>query len=460
MSTTRLLVLGADAAGMSAAHQAIRAAGTNLAVTALEATGDTSYSACGIPYWVAGDVSSSDSLVARTAEQHRKAGIDLRLGATATGIDRRARTVTYRDAGGEQVLGYDELVIATGASAMVPDWAVDPDTGQRYAGVAPVKTLTDGAVWLDLLAGLPGGGGRVVVAGGGYIGVEMAEAARRRGHTVTVITRTRVMSSLDPDMSARIEKGLHEAGVRVLTGSPVVRLDVADGRVRGAYTVDGERHPADLVVLALGVTPNTAFLDLAELPSGPGGGLRPEPDGSLADGIWAAGDCCETRHRLTGTWTYLPLGTHANKQGRIVGTNLVTPGVLRFGGVLGTAITRFAVGTTYLEIARTGLSEHEAAAAGIEVQSLITEGSTASGYMSEADPITVKLLAARSDRRLMGAQIVGGRGAGKRIDAAATALWHGATVDDLAWSDLSYAPPFATAWEIVQVAARRLADRL
>ncbi|UBU11534.1 FAD-dependent oxidoreductase [Nonomuraea gerenzanensis] len=460
MSPTRLLVIGADAAGMSAAHQAIRAAGTKLAVTALEATGDTSYSACGIPYWVAGDVSSGDALVARTAEEHRKAGIDLRLGATATGVDRQARTVTYRDAGGEQVLGYDELVIATGASAVVPDWAVDPGTGLRYAGVAPVKTLTDGAAWLDLLAGLPGGGGRVVVAGGGYIGVEMAEAARRRGHTVTVITRTRVMSSMDPDLSARIEKGMREAGVQVLTGLPVVGLDVADGRVRGAYTAEGEHHPADLVVLALGVTPNTAYLDLAELPSGPGGGLRPEPDGSLADGIWAAGDCCETRHRLTGTWTYLPLGTHANKQGRIVGTNLVTPGALRFGGVLGTAITRFAVGATYLEIARTGLSEHEAAAAGIEVTSLVTEGSTASGYMSEADPITVKVLAAPSDRRLMGAQVVGGRGAGKRIDAVATALWHGATVDDLAWSDLSYAPPFATAWEIVQVAARRLADRL
>ncbi|MGW4964548.1 FAD-dependent oxidoreductase [Nonomuraea sp. NPDC004186] len=460
MSAARLLVIGADAAGMSAAHQAIRAAGTKLAVTALEATGDTSYSACGIPYWVAGDVSSGNALVARTAEEHRAAGIDLRLGATATGIDRQARTVTYQDADGEQVLGYDELVIATGASAVVPDWAVHPGTGQRYAGVAPVKTLTDGAVWLDLLGRLPKGSGRVVVAGGGYIGVEMTEAARRRGYEVTVITRTRVMSSLDPDLSARIEKGMHEAGVRVVVGSPVVRLDVADGRVRGVYTAEGERYPADLVVLALGITPNTGYLDLDKLPSGPNGGLRPEPDGSLADGIWAAGDCCETRHRLTGTWTYMPLGTHANKQGRIVGTNLVTPGALRFGGVLGTAITRFAEGTTYLEIARTGLNEREAAAAGIEVTSLVTEGGTASGYMSEADPVAVKLLAAPSDHRLLGAQIVGGRGAGKRIDTVATALWHGATVDDLAWSDLSYAPPFATAWDIVQVAARRLADQL
>ncbi|NJP96990.1 FAD-dependent oxidoreductase [Nonomuraea sp. FMUSA5-5] len=460
MSAIRLLVIGADAAGMSAAHQALRTAGPGLAVTVLEATGDTSYSACGIPYWIAGDVPGGDALVARTAEQHRAAGIDLRFGATATAIDRQADTVTYQDADGEQVLGYDELVIATGASAVVRDWAVDPGTGRRYAGVAPVKTLADGAAWLDLLAGLPGSGGRVVVAGGGYIGVEMAEAARRRGHEVTVITRTRVMSSLDPDLSARVEAGMRAAGVRVVTGSPVVRLDVAGGRVRGVYTAEGERHPADLVVLALGVTPNTGFLDLDKLPSGPGGGLRPEPDGSLADGIWAAGDCCEARHRLTGAWTYLPLGTHANKQGRIVGTNLVTPGTLRFGGVLGTAITRFAAGPTYLEIARTGLNEHEAAAAGIEVAALVTEGSTASGYMSEADPIAVKLLASPSDHRLVGAQIVGGRGAGKRIDTVATSLWHGATVDDLAWSDLSYAPPFSTAWEIVQIAARRLAERL
>ncbi|WP_262496159.1 NAD(P)/FAD-dependent oxidoreductase [Nonomuraea sp. SYSU D8015] len=157
---------------MSAAHQAIRTArvaGVELAVTALEATGDTSYSACGIPYWVAGDVASGDALVARGAEEHRAAGIDLRLGATVTRVDPEARTVTY----GEQVLGYDELVIATGASAVVPDWAIS-STGQRYAGVAPVKTLADGAAWLDMLAE----GGRVVVAGGSTCALSRGLPAR------------------------------------------------------------------------------------------------------------------------------------------------------------------------------------------------------------------------------------------------------------------------------------------
>lgn len=152
----------------------------------------------------------------------------------------------------------------------------------------------------------------------------------------------------------------------------------------------------------------------------------------------------------------MPLGTHANKQGRVVGDN-IAGGDTRFGGVLGTAITRFAAGTRQIEIARTGLSTAEAAAAGLTVSSLVTEGSTASGYMPEASPIAIKVLAEQGSRRLLGVQIVGGQGAAKRIDTAAAALWGGMTVDDLAGMDLAYAPPFATVWEAVQLAARRLA---
>jgi NADPH-dependent 2,4-dienoyl-CoA reductase/sulfur reductase-like enzyme len=455
--STRVVVIGADAAGMSAAHQALRGARArhrDLEVIVLERTGDTSYSACGIPYWIAGDVPDSDRLVARTAAEHRDLGVDLRMGATATAVDTVKRTVTCQD---ETRLSFDELVLATGARVIIPEWARDEDGG-LVPGVQPVKNLDDGRIWLDLL-GSARAARRGIVVGGGYVGVEMAETLMRRGLRTTLLTRSRVMSGFDPDMSGRIETALEEAGVTVRTDTTVASLKRgADGSVSGVVTGDGVLHPADVVVLGTGVRPNSE-LGAPDLPTGRSGGYLPDRTGRLADGIWAAGDCCESRHRLTGKPEFIPLGTHANKQGRVVGENL-SGGDAEFGGVLGTAITRFVTPRRHLELARTGLNGVEASAAGISAQSLVTEGSTASGYMPEATPIATKVLAEPGTRRLIGVQIVGGPNAAKRIDAAAAALWGSMTVDDLAGMDLSYAPPFATTWEAVQIAARRLADRL
>ncbi|GAB2886702.1 FAD-dependent oxidoreductase [Nocardioides pacificus] len=467
MDRTRLVVIGADAAGMSAAHQALRTArarGRELEVVALERGHDTSYSACGIPYWVAGDVAARADLVARTPQQHREAGIDLRTGVSVHGLDLDSRTVACRGADGESILGFDELMIATGARPVLPAWASD-DSGTPYGGVGPVKDLDDGQLWLDRMAHdhAPGAGssrGSVVVAGAGYIGVEMAEAALRRGFDVTVLTRSTVMSSLDADMGERIAERLRAAGAKVVESDAVEGVHVGeDGWVREAETVDGRCFPCDLLVIAFGVAPATGFAVTAGLSVGAAGGLLPDATGAVADGVWSAGDCCEQVHRLTGERTYLPLGTHANKQGRVAGAN-IGGAHAEFGGVLGTAITRFVHGDEHVEISRTGLSSTEARSAGIEARSLVTDGSTTSGYMPEAASIAVKVLAEPGTRRLLGAQIVGGPGAGKRIDSVAAALWGAMSVDDLAWMDLSYAPPFATAWEIVQVAARRLAERL
>lgn len=451
----RLVVIGADAAGMSAANQALRAAKAAdrpIEVVALESTQDTSYSACGIPYWIAGEVASDRDLVARTADEHRAAGIDLRLRSTATGIDPRERTVSYVRDGQERQVDYDELVIATGASALVPDWARWSDGG-LIPGVAPVKALSDGRHWLELLRP----GQHVVIAGGSYIGVEMAEALLRRRCRVTVVTRSRVMSSLDPEMSERIERGLVEAGVELVTETSIVGLDDTTASGLAVVSSAGTTYACDLLVLALGVTPNTGFTGL---PTGVGGALCPDPDGVVADGIWAAGDCCSTVDRITGERTFLPLGTHANKMGRVVGSNVVVPGTLRFPGVLGTAISRFVGGDVHVEFSRTGLSSEQAEQAGIDALALTTEGTTSSGYMPGAEPIALRVLAERGTRRLLGAQIVGGREAAKRIDTFAMALWMNATVDNLAWADLSYAPPFSTTWEIAQIAARRVAERL
>jgi NADPH-dependent 2,4-dienoyl-CoA reductase/sulfur reductase-like enzyme len=460
----RVLIIGADAAGMSAAHQALRGARSRnrpISVVALEGTQHTSYSACGIPYWIAGDADSSERLVARTAGQHRDMGVDLRLGATATKIDLKARRVHYRGADGHRhTEAFDDLVLATGAPAIVPSWARTAG-GNLIPGVHPVKDLDDGTAWLSLLrTRRPQPTPRVVVIGGGYIGFEMAEAIVRHGLPVTLVTRTEVMSGLDPDMSGRIGTGLAAAGVEVLTGTPVAALATSpDGDIQAVITSSGRALPADLVVLGMGARPASSLGAEAGLPVGPSGGYRPDPTGQVGDGIWAAGDCCEAIHRVTGTYTFVPLGTHANKQGRVVGEN-ISGGQARFGGILGTAITRFTAGGQHIEIARTGLSTAEATDAGLSATGLVTEGRTAAGYMPEAAPIATKVLAEPGTRRLLGLQIVGGQGAGKRIDTAAAALWGNLTVDELAGMDLAYAPPFGTVWEAVQLAARRLADRM
>ncbi|CAB4929557.1 unannotated protein [freshwater metagenome] len=453
---TRVVVVGADAAGMSAAHQALRTAarlGNDLAITVLDKGAHTSYSACGIPYWMAGDVDSGDELVARTADAHRESGIDLRLGAEVVRADLAACTVTLAD--GEEV-AWDELVVATGAPAVVPDWALRPD-GTTYDGVGTVKTLDDGAAWLERFAEA-GDGAHVVVVGAGYVGVEVAEAAMRQGFGVTVLTRGRGMSMLEDEMAERVDLALCEAGAEVVLGAEVTGLDTEDGRVTGVRW-DGGSREADLVVLAIGVRPATDFLAGSGLEMADNGALRPDPHGRVAEHLWAAGDCCEVQRRIDGAWVFRPLGTYATKHGRALGDTLAG-GSLSFDGMVDTSITRFAFDEVHVEVARTGLSRADAEAAGHDPVVLVTEGSTASGYMPEADPIAIWVMADRATRRLLGVQVVGGRGAGKRIDAAAAVLWHGGSVDDLAWMDLAYAPPFATAWEVLQVAARRVAERL
>ena len=452
----RVVVVGADAAGMSAAHQALRTAekhGNDLTITVLDQGTHTSYSACGIPYWMAGDVASGDDLVARTADEHRASGIDLRMGTEVVAADLGAQTLTT--AAGESV-DYDELVVATGAPAVVPDWALRPD-GTAYDGVGAVKTLDDGAAWIERFAAAADGA-RMVVVGGGYVGVEVAEAALRHGFRVTVLTRGRGMSMLEEEMAERVNAALTEAGAEVVLGAEVTGLDVDDDRVTGVHW-DGGSREADLVVVAIGVRPATGFLAGSGLEMADNGALRPDRHGRVADHVWAAGDCCEVRRRIDDEWVFRPLGTYATKHGRALGDSLAGGG-LAFDGMVDTAITRFAHGDVYVEIARTGLSRADAEAAGHDPVALVTEGTTTTGYMPEAEPIALWVMADRTTRRLLGVQVVGGRGAGKRIDTAAAVLWAGGTVDDLAWMDLAYAPPFSSTWEVLGVAARRVAERL
>ncbi len=446
----RVVVIGADAAGMSAASLAKRLGKDALEVIAFDRGEYTSYSACGIPYWIAGDVNSADDLVVRTPEEHRCNGIDVRLGSEITAIDPAAGTVEVRDRDGTHSVGWDHLVIATGAEPLRPDLP-----GIDAAGVFVVQHIPDGAA---VLAAVAAGAKRAVVVGAGYIGIEMAEAMVRRGLEVVVVDRgPQPMGTLDPDMGAHVHTAMEGLGIDVRCEVKVLGLETdASGHVTGVATDDGT-FPADLVVLGLGMKPGVGLARDAGLAIGDAGGIRTDDRQRVVDAerIWAGGDCVEVHHRLTGKFVSIALGTHANRQGRVIGANLGGQDA-RFAGVIGTAVSKVCA----LEIGRTGLGEQAAADAGLDAVAATIESTTQAGYMPEAGPIRVKLITERSTGRVLGGQIVGrNEGAAKRIDVVAMAIWSGMSASELADVDLSYAPPFSPLWDPVTVAARAAASK-
>ncbi|MFI6704720.1 FAD-dependent oxidoreductase [Streptomyces sp. NPDC050509] len=449
MAAERMVVIGGDAAGMSAASQARRGRGPEeLEIVAFERGHFTSYSACGIPYWVGGDVTERDALIARTPEEHRARAIGLRTRTEAVEIDLAGQRVRARDleAGTESWTGFDKLVVATGARPVRPALP-----GIDAPGVHGVQTLDDGQALLDTLAATEGG--RAVVVGAGYIGVEMAEALLKRGYEVTVVHRgEQPMATLDPDMGRLVHEAMDGLGITTVGGTEVAAIRTGeDGRVRAVATADAE-YPADVVVLGIGVEPETALARAAGLPVGPYGGLLTDLSMRVRghENVWAGGDCVEVLDLVSGATRHVALGTHANKHGQIIGTN-VSGGYATFPGVVGTAVSKVCD----LEIARTGLREKDARRAGLQYVSATIESTNSAGYYPGAAPMTVKMLAERRTGRLLGVQIVGREGAAKRVDIAAVALTARMSVEGMTTLDLGYAPPFSPVWDPVLVAARK-----
>lgn len=443
----RLVVVGGDAGGMSAAMQARRRQ-PYLEIVALEKGSWTSYSACGIPYLVGGEVRSLDDLVAKTPQELRDQGrIDVRLHHEVLGVDLASRRLEVRDHMRHRTIqiGFDQLHLATGARPARPDLP-----GIDGAGIYGVQTLDDAKELLD--AARVNRPEHVVVVGGGYIGLEMAEAFVRRGAAVTLVEGDdQLMRTLDADMAARIVQPMEELGISVRLGAPVEGFE--PGVV---HLVGGSDLRADLVLLALGVLPNAELGAAAGLTTGSRGALAVDRrQRTSAAGVYAAGDCCTSRHLVSGRDIHVALGTVANKQGRVAGVNL-GGGYATFPGVVGTAITKVCD----LEVARSGLTEREAAADGFEVVSATIETTTVAGYLPDAPPMAVKMVAEQGTGRLLGAQIVGGDGAAKRIDTVATALHGRMLVPELIDLDLAYAPPFSSVWDPVATAARVLADKI
>jgi NADPH-dependent 2,4-dienoyl-CoA reductase/sulfur reductase-like enzyme len=442
----RLVVIGGDAAGMSAAMQ-VRRRQPDREIVVLEKGRWTSYSACGIPYLVGGSVGDIDDLVARRPETFRdQYEIDVRLRHEARAIDLDAREVEAWDAAGERSvrIGFDTLHVATGARPVRPHLP-----GIDRPMVHGVQTLDDAA---RLEAEVRERDGHaIVVVGGGYIGLEMAEAFVQRGLDVTLVeAAAQLMPSLDADVAAPLVGALAGLGIDVRLETPLESVE------EEAVVAGGERIPADVVVLGLGVVPNADLAAEAGLAVGVKGAVRVDRrQRTSADGVWAAGDCCESHHLVAGVPVHIALGTVANKQGRVAGIN-IAGGYAAFPGALGTAVTRVCS----VEIGRTGLSLGECERYGFAAVEASVEGETRAGYLPERKRITVKALAEVGTGRMLGAQIVGEEGTAKRIDVLATAIQAGMTADEVVELDLGYAPPFGPVWDPVHLVARGLLTEL
>jgi NADPH-dependent 2,4-dienoyl-CoA reductase/sulfur reductase-like enzyme len=437
-----MLVIGGGAGGMSAAAKAARV-NADLDVVVYEKGHFISFAACGIPYLIAGDVLDHRDLVVRTPEQMAKRGVEANLRHEVLAIDVEAQTVRIRDLEGDRETSqsYDKLVIGSGARPVRPRLP-----GSDLGGIFGVRSLESGlAIQRFLAEHQPR---KAVVVGGGYVGVEMAETFRRQGLDVTMVIRSgQVMrATLDDDVRELVEAELAGQSVRVLQGTPVAFE--GRGNVEAVVTEDA-RYPCDIALLGMGAQPNVELARAAGVTLGKTGAIA--TDSAMRTnipGLFAAGDCAEAMHLVSGLPAYIPLGSTANKQGRVAGEN-AAGGTATFRGVVGTTVVR----AFDLAVAATGLTAEKARSEGLRVNETLIRAGDISHYFPGASQIHVKLVADEDSGRLLGGQIVGRQGVAKRIDVLATALYNRMTIAELRELDLSYAPPFAPVWDPILVAA-------
>lgn len=443
----RLLVIGGSDAGISAGLAA-RERDPSAEVTLLVADRYPNFSICGIPYHVSGDVPYWRSLAHRSASDLTQAGLNLHLDHRATAIDPDAHTVTVTTPEGSTVgFAYDRLVIGTGAVPALP-----PINGVDQLGATDgVHVLHSMADMFAVVQSLEERQAKTaVIVGAGYIGLEMAEALTTRGLAVTLLEQLdQVMPTIDAELAEPLAEHLRHHGVNVQHGTKVQGIEVR-GNV---LTVDTDRgsHDGDIVLIVTGVRPDTGLAAAAGVRLGLRGAITVDRRmrTNLPD-VYAAGDCVDTYHRLLDRHVYLPLGSTAHKQGRVAGINALG-GNATFAGSLGTQ----AVKVFDLVAAGTGLRDSAARDAGYDPITVATTADDHKAYYPGATPIQIRITGDRLTGRLLGAQLLGSRGAeiAKRVDIYATAISYGAAVADVADLDLSYTPPLGSPWDAVQIAS-------
>lgn len=438
----RIVVIGGVAAGMSAASQAKRRSSAEVIV--LERGDHVSYGACGLPYNIEDPDRRIDDLVVISADTFRRErGIDVRTGHEVLTIDTERRLVRTRvlSEGRDYDLGYDRLVIATGASAVrlaLP--------GADLPGVFVLRDLADGSAIKQFLA--ERSPRRAIVLGAGYIGMEMAEALRHRGLEVTVLEKLeQVVPGFEAPVAHQVRDELERNGVRVETGVTVNALE-GDSRGLTVHT-DRDRFSAELVLASVGVRPSVNVARAAGIELGATGAIAVDDhQRTNVPDVFAAGDCAEARHVVSGRPTWIPLGTTANKQGKVAGANAAGADET-FPGIVGTAVFK----VFGLEVGRTGLGGAEIGRLGLSAAAVVSTHRTRGHAYPGSKAITTVLLVEHASGRLLGAQIVGGEAVTGRIDVLATALHAGMTVTQLESLDLAYAPPLAPVYDPILIAA-------
>lgn len=451
----RVVIVGGVAAGMKTASR-LRRLDAEAEIIVLERGPQLSYGACGFPYFISGEVKSMDSFDHTPQGALRDSnyfaavkGIDARCGCNVQKIDRVQKCVHYMEKGELKQLSYDVLVLATGSTPVKL-----PLPNADASGIHSFWFPWDVEAVDKEIA--EGGVKNVVIIGAGFIGLELAEAFVRRGlHTSVLEQQDRLLPQLlDEDMAALLLRDTKNPLLDIFLEERAGAFTIENGKVSGVQT-DKRVIPAQLVIVAVGVRPNVELAREAGLVIGPSGCIAVnEYLQTSDDAIYAGGDCAENTHRVSGAKVFVPMGSTANKHGRVIADN-ICGAQKKYPGVLGTAACRFFA----QEGGATGLNERTARQAGIDFASVVVPGSDRLGYMPGVGRIVLKLLAEKSSGRVLGAQAVGASVA-KRIDTLAAAISLGATLEDLSGLDLAYAPPFNTPIENIATAANVLQNKL
>lgn len=441
----KIVIIGGSDAGISAALR-VRELDKDTQVTLVSNDRFPNYSICGIPFYLGGEVEHHTDLAHRTADDIKAAGVDLLLETTATAMDPVTKRVTIRAKNGkETILNYDKLVLGTGGRPVRPGIR-----GLDQPGVFFIRFMDECLAFDEYLKDQRPK--KAVVVGGGYIGLEMTEALIRRGVAVTLIEfADRILTTVDQEMSEIVKARLEEKGAKILTGRSVSAIDRHEGHLKVTAEPDVDVE-TDCVVVAVGAVPETALAGKSGIQTGIKGAIRVNSrmETNVRD-IYAGGDCAESLHAITKKPVYIALGSTAHKHGRIIGENICG---LRseYPGTLGTQ----AIKLFDLVIARTGMNQTEALAAGFDAKTAEVESWDHKVYYPPAYTLRIRLTADKKTRRILGCQIVGHIEAeiSKRIDIIAMAIHSKLTLDEFIQRDLSYTPPLSSPWDPLQMAAQ------
>lgn len=441
----KVVIIGGVAAGMSAASKLKRNLKDQVEIMVYEKGGEVSYGACGIPFYISDHIKQGRDLIARTAEEFSQSGIPIKTYHEVLKVDTDKKTVLVKNlkTGEEFTDSYDKLVIGSGAAVRH-----FPPFDQAYENLFEIRDVADGTRVKTAL--FDENNRHVVIVGAGFIGLEVSEACRRYGKEVTVVELAdHILSSFDQEVSEALEGEMEKNGVTVKTGCRVTELKGENGRVIAVILQNGdetEELPVDILINSAGIAPATAFIDTVEKARNGAILVNERMETNVAD-VYAAGDCSIMRSGITGEYTYAPLGTNANKQGRIIGDLLggVEPKPFKLIG--SSALRLFG-----MDAAKVGLSEKEAKAHGLDYKAhTITGNSYASYYGTEK--LNIKLIYDKATRKVLGAETWGQGIVVPRANYYAIAIYAGLTVDEMGFMDLCYSPPFSGVWDAALIAS-------